>query len=171
MITIREENSNDYDAIRYVNYQAFNQPMEGNIVDKIRNLGYKFLSLVAEVNNKIVGHIFFSPMEIEGCTEVKGGMGLAPLSVLPEYQNQGIGGMLINEGIDMLKKKDVPYIIVVGHERYYPKFGFEKASKYGLKSQWTEVPDGAFMVIILDQEKMKGVHGVAKYINEWNEAM
>jgi putative acetyltransferase len=171
MNRIREENKNDYDAIKNVNDKAFHQPQEGNIIDKIRNTNTKMLSLVAEIDNKIVGHIFFSSTEIEGYPEIKDGMGLAPMSVIPEYQKQGIGKMLIDEGISILKKLSVPYIIVLGHEHYYPKFGFEKASKYSLKSQWDEVPDEAFMVMILDKERMKDVHGVVRYRDEWNEAI
>jgi putative acetyltransferase len=93
------------------------------------------------------------------------------MAVLPEYQGKGIGSMLIREGISRLKSKQAPFIIVLGHDTYYPKFGFERASKYGIKCQWDEVPDEAFMIIILDKEIMKGVSGVAKYRDEFNEAI
>ncbi|MFC2138353.1 GNAT family N-acetyltransferase [Bacteroidota bacterium] len=171
MIKIRKEKSSDFESIKYVNNQAFNQPQEGNVIDKIRNTDSNILSLVAEMDNKIVGHIFFSSVEIEGYSEIKDGMGLAPMAVLPEYQKQGIGEMLINEGITILKEKNVPFIIVLGHEHYYPKFGFEISSKYGIKCQWEGIPDEVFMVMILDKNKMKNVKGVAKYREEWNEAV
>jgi putative acetyltransferase len=171
IVKIRVEKKSDFNAIKYVNDKAFNQPQEGNVIEKIRNTDSRILSLVAELDNKIIGHIFFSPVEIEGHPEIKNGMGLAPLAVLPEYQKQGIGKMLIKEGISKLKKQSVPFIIVLGHEHYYPKFGFETAAKYGLKSQWIGVPDEAFMVMILNKDKMKNVHGVAKYREEWNEAI
>ncbi len=170
-IQIREEKNSDFDSIKYVNDQAFNQPHEGNVIEKVRNTDSKILSLVAEMDNKIVGHIFFSSVEIEGHSEIKNGMGLAPMAVLPEYQKQGIGKKLINEGIKVLKEKKVPFVIVLGHEHYYPKFGFEIASKYGIKCQWDGVPDEVFMVMILDKDKMRSVRGVAKYKEEWNEAM
>ncbi|GAH01509.1 unnamed protein product, partial [marine sediment metagenome] len=64
-----------------------------------------------------------------------------------------------------------PFVIVLGHEKYYPRFGFQRASKYGLRSQWEGVPDNAFMAMILDESMMKGVSGVAKYRDEFGEAM
>lgn len=171
MIRIRKEKSSDIEAIKYVNDQAFKQPVEGNIVKKIRNTDSKILSLVAEVENQIAGHIFFSHAEIEGHPEINKGMGLAPMAVLPAYQKQGIGTMLINKGISILKNQNVPFIIVLGHPDYYPKFGFEKASEYGIRCQWAGVPDEAFMILILDKNKMKNIKGVAKYREEWDEAV
>ena len=98
-------------------------------------------------------------------------MGLAPMAVLPEFQKQSIGSMLVNEGLRRIKETDCPYIIVLGHEHYYPRFGFERASKYGLKPQWEGVPDEAFMVMILDKSVMADVSGVASYRDEFDEAM
>ena len=169
MVEIREEREQDYEAIKEINDKAFNQPQEGVIVEKIRNSGVERLSLVALIDNKPVGHILFSPVKIENQPDLKDGMGLAPMSVLPGYQNRGIGSLLIREGIKKLKMQPVPYIIVLGHERYYPKFGFEAASKYGIKCQWDGVPDEAFMIMILDEKAMPNVHGVAKYSDVFNE--
>ena len=169
MIEIREERREDYQAVRDVNNQAFNQPQEGMIIEKIRESGVEILSLVAIIDNKIVGHIFFSPVRMEEQPTLKDGMGLAPMAVLPDYQQQGIGSKLIKEGIQRLKLKSVPYIIVLGHKDYYPKFGFETASKYGLKCQWDGVPDEAFMVMILDDKMKPKIHGVAKYSDEFDE--
>ena len=171
MIQIRKEKDSDFEAIKFVNDQAFKQPLEGNIVEKIRNTDSEILSLVAETDNQIVGHIFFSCAEITDHPEIKKGMGLAPMAVLPEYQKQGIGSMLINKGISILKNQNVPFVIVLGHPEYYPKFGFEKASEYGIQSQWDDIPDEAFMILILDRDKMKNVKGVARYREEWNEAV
>ena len=171
MINIREERKNDHEAIKEVNDKAFNRPQEGVVVNKIRKSGAKVLSLVATIENKIVGHILFSTVEIKGHEKRMVGMGLAPMAVLPKYQKQGIGSMLIKEGVKRLKKRSVPFVIVLGHENYYPKFGFEKASKYGLRCQWKDVPDEAFMVLILDNDVMKNIHGIAKYREEFNEAM
>lgn len=171
MISIREENKNDLVKIKEINNKAFDQPQEGNVIDKIRESDSEILSLVAEIDGNLVGHIFYSEAEIECNNKKLKGMGLAPMAVLPKYQKQGIGKKLINESLKMLKKKPVPYIIVLGHEDYYPKFGFEKASKYGIKCQWDGVPDEAFMIMILEIEKMTNIHGIAKYRDEWDEAM
>ena len=99
------------------------------------------------------------------------GMGLAPMAVLPAWQRQGIGTLLIKRGIEMLKSRSCPFIIVLGHPEYYPRFDFERASNYGIRSQWEGVPDEAFMILILDREAMQGVSGVARYRNEFDEAV
>ena len=171
MIKIRKEEINDYDAVRMVNDLAFGQPDEGRIVDKLRVTCKDTLSLVATSGDKIVGHIFFSPsIVLHGNSQIIG-MGLAPMTVLPEFQKQGIGSLLVEEGLRRIKKTDCPFIIVLGHEHFYPRFGFERASKYGLEPQWDGVPDEAFMGIILDESVMSGVSGVAKYRKEFDEAM
>ena len=98
-------------------------------------------------------------------------MGLAPMALLPECQNQGIGTQLVNEGLGILKRTECPFVIVLGHKNYYPRLGFKRASKYGLKSQWEGVPDEAFMVLILNESTMKDVSGVVRYRDEFDEAM
>ena len=171
MLLIRKETEKDYNAIKEVNNQAFSQAIEGNIIDKIRISDPKALSLVATLEDKVVGHIFFSSAWIHEKPEIKNGMGLAPMAVLPKFQKQGIGCSLINEGIRILKQQSVPFIIVLGLANYYPKFGFETASKHGLKSQWEGVPDEAFMVLILDADLMNKITGTAFYREEFNEAV
>ncbi|MFC1502617.1 GNAT family N-acetyltransferase [bacterium] len=171
MIRIREEKKQDYNTVQLVNDRAFGTPEEGRIVNKLRKLCQETLSLVAVSDEKIVGHIFFSPVTIdhEGTQVV--GMGLAPMAVLPEFQNQGIGSLLVKEGLRRIKETECPFIIVLGHINYYPRFGFERASKFGLKCQWDDVPDEAFMGMVLNKPVMAGVSGVAKYRSEFDEAM
>ena len=171
MIKIREEKAEDYDSVREINDKAFGQVEEGRIVDKIREACEEIISLVAVEGEKVVGHIFFSPAEINHKGKTIKGMGLAPMAVHTEYQNKGIGSLLVNEGIIRVKETGCSLIIVLGHEKYYPRFGFETASMYGIKPQWDGVPDEAFMLMILDKETMAGVSGVATYRKEFDEAM
>ena len=171
MIKIREERKEDYNKVRMVNDQAFGQPDEGRIVDKIRETCKEVVSLVAVSNHNIVGHIFFSPVTINIKDRSITGMGLGPMAVLPSFQNKRIGTKLIREGIRKIKDTACPFIIVLGHENYYPKFGFHRASKFGLKPQWEGVPDNAFMVMILNEKEMNGVKGIVKYRDEFSEAM
>ena len=171
MIKIREEKAEDYDAVREINDKAFGQVEEGRIVDKIRETCEEIISLVAVEGEKVVGHIFFSPTEITHNGKTIKGMGLAPMAVHPDYQNKGIGSLLIKEGIKKVKETGCSFIIVLGHEKYYPRFGFETASMYGIKPQWDGVPDEAFMIMILDHEAMAGVSGIATYRKEFGEAM
>ena len=171
MIEIRKEKKKDYGSVRIINDLAFGGVEEGRIVDKLRKACKEILSLVAISDKKIVGHIFFSPAVIKFNNTNIIGMGLAPMAVLPEFQNQGIGSLLVKKGLRQIKETDCPFIIVLGHEHFYPRFGFERASKYGLKAQWEGVPDEAFMALILNKSAMTGVSGVAKYRSEFDEAM
>jgi putative acetyltransferase len=96
-------------------------------------------------------------------------MGLAPMAVLPDRQRQGIGSQLVRRGVDLLRERRCPFVVVVGHPEYYPRFGFEPASAHALVSQWDGMPDAAFMVLILDDHAMAGVRGVARYRGEFDE--
>ena len=170
MITICEEQQQDIQAIREVNIRAFGQNQEADLVDRVRQSGDDLISLVAIIQNKIAGHILFSPATIEGKDKTIRGMGLAPMAVLPEYQRQGIGAELIRTGIERVKKAGYPFVIVLGHAEYYPRFGFEPASRYGIRCEW-EVPDNAFMILVLNESEMQQSAGLARYQPEFAEAM
>jgi len=171
MISIRAEELEDIPAVREVNERAFGQPAEANVVDKLRQTCDGLLSLVAVVENIVVGHILFSPVIAECDGRTVCGMGLAPMAILPESQRQGIGAALINNGIAMLKNQDCPFVIVLGHPEYYQRFGFEPASRYGLRSKWNGVPDEAFMILIFDRGALNGCRGVVRYRDEFDEAV
>jgi putative acetyltransferase len=171
MIGIRPEQADDVVAIRVVNERAFGQPEEANVVERIRVNCSDILSLVALGDGRVVGHILFSPATIEADGELIEGMGLAPMAVLPEYQRQGIGSALVRRGLEILGEQSCPFVIVLGHPEYYPRFGFERASAYGLKSQWEGVPDEAFMVMFLGETWRAKMSGIARYRGEFDEAM
>jgi putative acetyltransferase len=168
VITIRPEKPEDFSHIRHVNELAFGQPAEANLVAKMRQSDADTLSLVAD-DGGIVGHILFSRVVIENTRRQVVGMGLAPMAVRPDRQRQGIGSQLVRRGLDIIRERGCPFVVVVGHPEYYPRFGFEPASKYGLVSQWEGMPDAAFMVVVLDAHAVAGVSGVARYRDEFNE--
>jgi putative acetyltransferase len=171
MVSIRQEQPDDVAAVRAVNETSFGQPAEATIVDSIRAACHDAVSLVAVTDNHIVGHILFSPVLVSGENGSVEVMGLGPMAVAPEQQRQGIGTLLVQAGIDSLRKRNCPCIVVVGHPAYYPRFGFVPASRHGLFCQWEGVPDEAFMVLILDKEAMAGVSGTARYRDEFDQAM
>jgi putative acetyltransferase len=163
LITIRKELPADIPAIRDLNKRAFEQDQEANIVDALRSNGAARLSLVATLNDRVVGHIMYSPLALGELA----GAGLGPMAVLPEYQRQGIGGKLVEAGNRQLKDDGCPFIVVVGHAEYYPRFGFKPARTKGITCEW-DVPDDVFMLLVLDSEKMQGVSGLAKYRHEFS---
>ena len=170
MISIREERPEDVPAVRAVNEMAFPEPVEADIVDKIRAACRETLSLVAADGDTIVGHIFFSPVNV---TEDHGslqGMGLGPMAVVPERQRQGIGSQLVEAGLREMRARQCPFVIVLGHPEYYPRFGFRPASGFGLSCQWDGIPDDVFMVFVLDESALTRVSGVVRYRDEFDEA-
>ena len=169
MITIRHEKPADIPLIYSVIEQAFKRDAEARLADKLRQACAEYLSLVADDNGTIVGHIMFTPVLIKNGAETQG-MGLAPMTVLPPVQRQGIGAQLITAGLQLLQEKGCPFVIVLGHPDYYSRFGFQPASRFNIKSQWEDVPDEAFMVFILDDKNMKNVSGIATFRNEFSES-
>lgn len=164
MIEIREERPDDVAAIRDLNRRAFGQDLEGKIVDALRSNGAALLSLVATRNGQVVGHVMYSPASVGD--EVTGAA-LGPMAVLPEYQRQGIGSQLVEKGNRRIEEARYSFIILVGHADFYPRFGFVPASTRGIRCQW-EVPDDAFMLLVLDEARMQGVSGLARYRPEFS---
>lgn len=91
------------------------------------------------------------------------------MAVHPDRPRQGIGSQLVRQGLDILRDRGCPFVVLVGHSAHYPRFGFEPASRRGLVCQWDEVPDESFMVLVLDDSTMAGVSGVAQYRDEFHD--
>jgi putative acetyltransferase len=164
---IRREEPQDIAAIRVVNEQAFGGSGEANAIEALRDRGAATLSLVAVIDDRVVGHLFFTPATIESPDRSWPAIGLAPLAVLPEYQRRGIGTALMDAGLEECRRLGGERVIVLGHPDYYPRFGFERASQYGVRFEF-EAPDEACMILALQPGALDGVSGVAKYQPEWN---
>jgi putative acetyltransferase len=166
-VIIRGEEPRDAAAVRRVNELAFGQPTEANLVEALRDSGAVLLSLVAEVEREVVGHILFSPVVIDGPNGRFGAAGLGPMAVVPERQRTGLGGRLVRSGLDRLHHARVEAVVVVGHPAYYPRFGFVPASRFGIR--WEHpVSDGAFMAAELRGGALAGHAGVVRYRPEFD---
>ena len=168
MIEIRKEQKSDYEEVYNLVKTAFEKAKEsdGNEQDLVVDLRNSDnfvpeLSLVAKKDDKVVGYILFTKIQIGKYEE----LALAPLAVLPEYQRQGIGSKLIKEGHKIAKEMGYHYVVVLGSDKYYPKFGYEKASKYGIKPPF-DVPDENFMAIKLN-DLSEEIKGTVKYAKEF----
>jgi len=159
---IRAETEDDYPQVRRVIELAFGQPGEADLVEALRSSARPYISLVAAEGSEITGHIFFSPVAIHSADFVFDAMGLAPLAVLPERQSQGIGSALVREGLEECRRLGQQVVVVLGHPNYYPRFGFQTASRKGLTCEY-DVPDGHFMVAELTGGALGGHAGLVKY--------
>lgn len=166
MISIRDENPEDYAAVERVNELAFGRAGEAVLVSKLRAVE-PCISLVAIENEKIVGHILFSPVSVESEGEKFEAIGLAPMAVLPEHQNQGIGTELVKYGLEACKGLGFNIIFVLGHPEYYPRFGFAPAKTKGIECEYP-VPDEAFMVLELQADALHRRIGTVKYRPEFD---
>lgn len=166
---IVNEQPEDQDAIHQVNLTAFKGSGEACLVNQLRMTCPTFVSLVAKMDDQVVGHILFTPVDIicDG-KRVISGMGLAPLAVLPEFQGMGIGSALCEEGLKVMARSGTPFVIVLGHPQYYPRFSFERASNYGVRSSFEGIPDEVFMIRVFDADRMSNVSGVAHYQPEFD---
>ena len=165
MITIRSEKPADHGAVREVNQQAFGSSTEAALVDALRAAADPIISLVAVDNDHVVGHILFSPVTIEDDDSALA-MGLAPMAVLPNYQRRGVGSQLVRAGLTECHRIGRRVVVVLGHPRYYPRFGFIPASRKALHCEYP-VPDEVFMVLELEPGALEGRHGLVKYRPEF----
>lgn len=159
METIRRERPGDEPGIRHVNELAFERTAEADLVDLLREQADPYLSLVAEDAGEIVGHICFTPVTIEG---EQAGAGLAPMAVLPGHQSRGIGSRLIRAGLEECRRLGLDLVVVLGHEAYYPRFGFTPAHERGLRCEY-DAPLPAFMALELRAGALGARRGLVRY--------
>jgi putative acetyltransferase len=148
-VRIRPETDADHTAVAEVTAAAFGKEDEARLVDAIRASAeyVPALTLVAEDDGRIVGHVMYSYSSLEG-SETRL-LQLSPLSVAPDRQGEGIGAALTRESLRLADERREPLVLVLGHPTYYPRFGFRRASTLGLDAPNPEWPDEAFMAVPL----------------------
>ncbi len=179
MISLRPEEERDYEKIFQLIEEAFrnvenSDHQEHFLVEKLRKSEdfIPDLSIVADFVNddtgeeELVGHILFSKVTIKNGLESFESLALAPVSVKPEYQNQGIGGHLIAFGHVIAQELGFKSVVLIGHEKYYPKFEYRKASDFGITFPF-DVPDANGMAVELVENGLKNIKGMVKYPKEF----
>jgi putative acetyltransferase len=160
-IKIRNEEERDIEQVRKILRAAFPTDAESKLVDALRANGKAVISLVAVNDEQVLGHIMFSPVSTVPSSEAAG-IGLAPVAVRPHIQAQGIDSQLIHEGLRLCKERDYDYCVVLGDPKYYQRFGFEKASQFGVQNEYGV--DNEFMLIRFSDYD---VAGLVKYAPEF----
>jgi predicted N-acetyltransferase YhbS len=166
---IRQERKTDYHRIEQVIIKAFeniemSDQTEHKLVTKLRNTGGYIpeLALVAVKDGEVVGYILLTKVQINKGKHAVTSLALAPVSVLPRQQNQGIGKKLVDDALQYAKRLGFQSVIVLGHPDYYVKFGFAPASRFDIQAPF-EVPDDAFMALELEKGALENVSGVVHY--------
>jgi putative acetyltransferase len=160
MVEIREELSFDRSAVRAVNRLAFGSTEEADLIERLRVDGEIIVSLVATDDDEIVGHILFSELSIETREGSIRAAALAPMAVHPDRQGERIGSELVREGLAMCRERGVQAVVVLGHEEYYPRFGFSPEMAQGLRAPFS---GNAFMALEIIPGVLQVQDALARY--------
>ena len=163
-VSIRPEAESDAGVIQEITERAFGRPYEALVVERVRqSSGFiPELSLVAEHEGQIVGHAMFSEVAIEGESRSWTVPALGPISVMPEFQKQGVGGQMLQAGLERATELGHGVVVLIGHPTYYPRFGFVPAGSLGLKCA-IPVPDNVFMAYLLRPDGLEGIQGTVVF--------
>ncbi|UII31941.1 N-acetyltransferase [Fulvivirga ulvae] len=172
-VNIRQEKESDYTAVFDLIEEAFRtEPMSDHaehfLVERLRKSQAFIpeLSIVAEMDKRVIGHILLTRVTIENEMDKFDSLALAPVSVLPQYQKQGIGGMLIRYAHGKARELGYGSVVLLGHEKYYPKFGYRPAESFGIQLPF-DAPGENCMIIELMINSLDGVKGIVEYPEEF----
>lgn len=172
---IRREEEKDHKEVKEMIKKSFETAEhtdgnEHNLVEKLRKSDnfIKEMSLVAEKDGKIIGHVMSTRLDIVSAENKEISLALAPLSVHADFQRMGIGSLLIKETFKVAKELGYKSIFLLGSDKYYPRFGFEKSTNFGINAPF-DVPSENFMAIELTKDALKNVSGDLVYAKEFFE--
>lgn len=172
-IIIQQEQRSDYQQVFELVAKAFadmekSDQQEHHIIERLRKSDAFIpeLSLVARQESRVVGHILISKIKIKNTSTVFDSLSLAPIAVLPEFQRQGIGAMLIRTAHQVARNLGYDSVVLVGHENYYPRFGYVPASKFGIQFPF-DSPDENCMAVELTSNALQDVNGMVVYPKEF----
>jgi len=166
--TIRDEDQSDIPAIHTIHRRAFGGDYEPRLVEMLRNAGCVSSSLVAIVEDQVVGHVLFSPVTFDPPLATQRWVALGPIGVLPEYQGRGIGSVLVRRGLDQCRSAGWDGAVLLGSPGYYSRFGFVQASHHGLSSEFGD--GAAFQAAELRQGALEEIEGKVLYAPEFRQA-
>ena len=168
-VRIRREGEGDSQAIRHVHSQAFDGDLETRLVDKLRDADRVVLSLVAMVGDRIVGHVLFSPVTVEPRPGESRWAALGPIGVLPAHQGQGIGSRLVREGLAGCRTRGFEAVVLLGAPGYYSRFGFVRASDFGLTSEYGSGPEFQAVELTVPALRGSGETRLVRFAPEFEE--
>lgn len=174
-LNLRQEQPEDYKEVFKIIEKAFkteelSDHKEQFLVERLRKSKAFIpeLSIIAEIGNKVVGHILLTKLKIKNNENKFDSLALAPVSVLPDFQGNGIGGMLIKKSHNIAKELGYRSIVLLGHENYYPRFGYKLAKEFDIEFPF-DAPNENCFVIELAKNGLKGVNGIVEYPKEFFE--
>jgi len=174
-VAIRQENPKDFNTVFELIEKAFelvefSDHKEQLLVERLRKSSAfdSDLYIVAEIEDNVVGHILLTKLKIKNDQNEFDSLALAPVSILPEYQGKGIGGMLIEEAHKRARELGYKSVVLLGHEKYYPRFGYQQADKFGIELPF-EVPKENCMVLELIKDELDRISGLVEYPKEFYE--
>ena len=164
MISIRPEQAQDVAAVRHVHVTAFPTAAEADLVERLRAGGKSEVSLVAELEGRIIGHIVFSLVTFHPPLDIIA-YGLGPMAVVPGHERHAVGRRLVQNGLAESHARGACMVVVLGDFGYYSRFGFERASRHGLRNEYGA--EESFMAFMLEARAHPPPSTLVKYASEF----